>query len=93
MHFRKSSEVQATAALLIGGLLVSLAARQLINGLLQREPANRLGSNGGANEIKQHIFFREIQWPLIRCMNPPELDVPLQLISKDTNSEAQDAVS
>ncbi|KAG0467894.1 hypothetical protein HPP92_017222 [Vanilla planifolia] len=72
---------------------VSLAARQLINGLLQREPANRLGSNGGANEIKQHIFFCEIKWPLIRCMNPPELDVPLQLISKDTNSEAQDAVS
>nr|AML78658.1 putative LOV domain-containing protein [Ilex paraguariensis] len=47
---------------------VSLAARQLINALLQRDPANRLGSNGGANEIKKHTFFRGISWPLIRCM-------------------------
>ncbi|KAK9987502.1 hypothetical protein SO802_027741 [Lithocarpus litseifolius] len=47
---------------------VSLAARQLINALLQRDPVNRLGSNTGANEIKGHPFFRGINWPLIRCM-------------------------
>ncbi|PKA51098.1 Phototropin-2 [Apostasia shenzhenica] len=47
---------------------VSLAARQLINGLLQRDSANRLGSNNGANEIKQHPFFHGINWPLVRCM-------------------------
>lgn len=46
---------------------VSLAARQLINALLQRDPVNRLGSNTGANEIKGHPFFRGINWPLIRC--------------------------
>ncbi|GAV84797.1 Pkinase domain-containing protein/PAS_9 domain-containing protein [Cephalotus follicularis] len=62
---------------------VSLAARQLINALLNRDPASRLGSNTGANEIKQHHFFRGIDWPLIRCMKPPPLDVPLQLIGKD----------
>lgn len=49
-------------------LQVSLAARQLINALLNRDPAYRLGSNTGANEIKQHPFFRGISWPLIRCM-------------------------
>ncbi|PKU87590.1 phototropin-2 isoform X2 [Dendrobium catenatum] len=70
---------------------VSLAARQLINGLLHRDPTYRLGSNIGANEIKQHSFFREINWPLIRCMRIPELDVPLQLTSKETNSYAKDA--
>lgn len=47
---------------------VSLAARQLINALLQRDPARRLGSSTGANEIKQHPFFQSINWPLIRCM-------------------------
>lgn len=47
---------------------VSLAARQLINALLQRDPGTRLGSKTGANEIKQHPFFRGINWPLIRCM-------------------------
>ncbi|XP_020575979.1 phototropin-2-like isoform X2 [Phalaenopsis equestris] len=67
-----------------------LTARQLINGLLHRDPAYRLGSNTGANEIKQHSFFREINWPLIRCMSIPELDVPLQLTSKETNSNAKD---
>ena len=46
----------------------SLAARQLIHALLHRDPASRLGSNTGANEIKQHPFFRDINWPLIRCM-------------------------
>jgi hypothetical protein len=49
-------------------LQVSLAARQLINALLQRDPASRLGSNTGANEIKEHPFFCGIKWPLIRCM-------------------------
>lgn len=49
-------------------LQVSLPARQLIHALLQRDPVDRLGSNNGANDIKQHSFFRGINWPLIRCM-------------------------
>nr|AML78314.1 putative LOV domain-containing protein [Daphne giraldii] len=62
---------------------VSLAARQLVNALLNRDPAQRLGSKTGANEIKQHPFFRGINWPLIRCMSPPSLIAPLELIGKD----------
>lgn len=69
---------------------VSLAARQLIHALLHRDPADRLGSNTGANEIKQHPFFRDINWPLIRCMTPPELEVPIQLIGKEPESMAKD---
>ncbi|KAK1578905.1 hypothetical protein Q3G72_034016 [Acer saccharum] len=64
---------------------VSLAGRQVINALLNRDPAFRLGSNTGANEIKHHPFFRGITWPLIRCMIPPPLDRPLELIGKDLN--------
>ncbi|XAR71133.1 Non-specific serine/threonine protein kinase [Bertholletia excelsa] len=66
---------------------VSLAARQLIHALLNRDPASRLGSSSGANEIKEHPFFRGINWPLIRCMSPPPLDVPLQLIEKDPKAK------
>nr|AML79161.1 putative LOV domain-containing protein [Urtica dioica] len=66
---------------------VSLAARQLINALLQKDPAARLGSNMGSNEIKQHPFFRGINWPLIRGMTPPPLDAPLELTGKDTMSK------
>nr|AML76537.1 putative LOV domain-containing protein [Gyrocarpus americanus] len=66
---------------------VSVAARQLMEALLHRDPNNRLGSNTGANEIKQHPFFSEIKWPLIRCMSPPQLDSPLQLFSKEMISQ------
>nr|AML76928.1 putative LOV domain-containing protein [Lindenbergia philippensis] len=66
---------------------VTLPARQLIHALLNRDPASRLGSNSGANEIKQHPFFRGINWPLIRCMSPPPLDAPLQLIGKEPDAK------
>lgn len=52
---------------------MSLAARQLIHALLNRDPVGRLGSSRGANEIKKHPFFQGINWPLIRCMVPNPL--------------------
>lgn len=66
---------------------VSLTARQLINALLHRDPACRLGSTTGANEIKQHPFFKGITWPLIRCMTPPPLEAPIQLIGNDPKAK------
>ncbi|KAL0537707.1 hypothetical protein IC582_026692 [Cucumis melo] len=55
----------------------SLNAKQLIFRLLHRDPKNRLGSREGASEIKRHPFFRGVNWALVRCMNPPELEAPL----------------
>lgn len=52
---------------------VSFHARDLIRGLLIKEPDNRLGSDKGAAEIKQHPFFEGLNWALIRCAIPPEL--------------------
>ncbi|WZZ21546.1 phototropin-2 isoform X1 [Brassica napus] len=66
---------------------VSLVGRQLINMLLNRDPSSRLGSKGGANEIKQHAFFRGINWPLIRGMSPPPLEAPLRIIEKDPKAK------
>nr|AHZ63801.1 neochrome [Megaceros flagellaris] len=67
---------------------VSLAGRQLIGGLLQRDPARRLGAFRGASDIKMHSFFRAINWPLIRCRNPPNLAMRLQPDSdSDTDTE------
>lgn len=56
--------------------LVSFHARDLIKGLLAKEPENRLGFNRGAAEIKQHPFFDGLNWALIRCASPPELPEP-----------------
>ncbi|CAL9053257.1 unnamed protein product [Musa banksii] len=60
-----------------GCISVSLPAKQLIYRLLHRDPRNRLGSSQGANEVKQHLFFRGINWALVRCMDPPKLDMPV----------------
>lgn len=53
--------------------IVSFHARDLIRGLLIKDPENRLGSVKGAAEIKQHPFFEGLNWALIRCAAPPEL--------------------
>ncbi|GAA0176552.1 hypothetical protein LIER_29523 [Lithospermum erythrorhizon] len=53
--------------------MVSSHARDLIRKLLQKEPDNRLGSQMGAAEIKQHPFFEGLNFALIRCATPPEL--------------------
>nr|AML78649.1 putative LOV domain-containing protein [Trochodendron aralioides] len=72
-----------------GSIPVSLHARQLMYRLLHRDPQNRLGSREGANEVKQHPFFRGINWALVRCMNPPRLDAP---IFGTTENEKEDKV-
>nr|AML78940.1 putative LOV domain-containing protein [Itea virginica] len=60
-----------------GSKVVSIQAKQLMYRLLHRDPRNRLGSREGANEIKRHPFFRGVNWALVRCVNPPQLDAPL----------------
>nr|AML77684.1 putative LOV domain-containing protein [Heliconia sp. BC-2016] len=70
-----------------GSISVTLPAKQLIYRLLHRDPRNRLGSCQGANEVKQHPFFRGINWALVRCMSPPKLDAPL--FDTDLTKEAK----
>ncbi|KAK6152319.1 hypothetical protein DH2020_014954 [Rehmannia glutinosa] len=53
--------------------IVSFQARDLIRGLLVKEPENRLGTETGAAEIKRHSFFEGLNWALIRCAVPPEV--------------------
>ncbi|KAA0062963.1 hypothetical protein IC582_016764 [Cucumis melo] len=48
-------------------------ARDLIERLLVKDPAMRLGSEKGATEIKRHPFFEGIKWPLIRTYRVPEV--------------------
>nr|AHZ63879.1 phototropin [Isoetes tegetiformans] len=68
---------------------VSFAAKQLIRALLERDPAKRLGSLKGAYDVKMHTFFQGINWPLIRSMEPPILDVPIKLIETTQNFEEE----
>lgn len=57
---------------------VSFQARDLIRGLLVKEPQHRLAFKRGATEIKQHPFFEGVNWALIRCASPPEIPRPVE---------------
>ncbi|KAJ7541752.1 hypothetical protein O6H91_10G074700 [Diphasiastrum complanatum] len=57
---------------------VSFAARDLIRGLLVKDPQHRLASKRGATEIKQHPFFDGVNWALIRSAMPPEIPKSLE---------------
>ncbi|KAK2967309.1 hypothetical protein RJ640_004875 [Escallonia rubra] len=59
--------------------VVSFSARDLIRGLLVKEPQHRLAYKRGATEIKQHPFFEGVNWALIRCASPPEIPKPVEL--------------
>ncbi|EPS68142.1 hypothetical protein M569_06632, partial [Genlisea aurea] len=78
--FKGSSGNRATLLNVVGQPLrfpespvVSFAARDLIRGLLVKEPQHRLAYKRGATEIKQHPFFEGVNWALIRCATPPEI--------------------
>lgn len=53
---------------------VSPVAKDIIVRLLHRNPKKRLGTFGGADEIKKHPFFKNIDWGKLfnRAYRPPE---------------------
>ncbi|KAJ6421762.1 hypothetical protein OIU84_029033 [Salix udensis] len=63
------------------GSSLSFAAKDLIRGLLMKDPQKRLGFKRGATEIKQHPFFETVNWALIRTTHPPEIPKPVDLLS------------
>ncbi|KAJ8638956.1 hypothetical protein MRB53_015650 [Persea americana] len=52
---------------------VSVGARDLIRGLLVKEPHKRIAYRRGATEIKQHPFFEGVNWALVRSTTPPHM--------------------
>uniref|UniRef100_A0A6N2LUE7 non-specific serine/threonine protein kinase n=1 Tax=Salix viminalis TaxID=40686 RepID=A0A6N2LUE7_SALVM len=56
---------------------VSMAARDLIRGLLVKEPHKRIAYKRGATEIKQHPFFEGVNWALVRSALPPHVPEPV----------------
>jgi len=52
---------------------LELHVRDLISGLLNKDPARRLGSKRGAADVKKHPFFRGLNLALIRMQTPPQV--------------------
>ncbi|XP_015170597.1 serine/threonine-protein kinase D6PK-like [Solanum tuberosum] len=72
------------------GSTVSFAAKDLIRGLLVKDPQKRLGFKRGATEIKQHPFFENVNWALIRSTHPPEIPKPVDLTFFKQSSHANE---
>ncbi|GFY88879.1 protein kinase superfamily protein [Actinidia rufa] len=47
--------------------------RDLISGLLAKDPESRIGSKRGAAEVKTHPFFKGLNFALVRTLTPPEI--------------------
>ncbi|CAL5335356.1 unnamed protein product [Camellia sinensis] len=65
----------------------SFMARDLIRGLLIKEPHKRIAYRRGATEIKQHPFFEGVNWALVRSAMPPHIPEPVDFghfASKET---------
>ncbi|KAL3820874.1 hypothetical protein ACJIZ3_006779 [Penstemon smallii] len=68
---------------------VSFMARDLIRGLLVKEPHKRIAYKRGATEIKQHPFFEGVNWALVRSAMPPYIPEPVdftQFASRDSGN-------
>ncbi|KAL9661038.1 hypothetical protein QQ045_025857 [Rhodiola kirilowii] len=65
---------------------VSSNARELIKGLLVKEPQKRIAYKRGATEIKQHPFFEGMNWALVRSAMPPHIPEPVDF-SQYTSKE------
>jgi len=52
---------------------ISKEAKDLLTKLLNKDPAKRLGTFGGAEEIKQHPWFKSVNWSdvLDKKVEPP----------------------
>eukprot|EP00360_Condylostoma_magnum_P000718 CAMPEP_0168314368 /NCGR_PEP_ID=MMETSP0210-20121227/7325_1 /TAXON_ID=40633 /ORGANISM="Condylostoma magnum, Strain COL2" /LENGTH=246 /DNA_ID=CAMNT_0008280763 /DNA_START=796 /DNA_END=1533 /DNA_ORIENTATION=- len=62
---------------------LSVDARDLLKKLLNRNPSERLGYNRDAEEIKEHDYFRDIDW---RSVMRRELRLPFPPRFQPTNS-------
>ena len=78
---------------------MSNEARDLISKLMIRNPMTRLGFNG-AQEIKDHAFFRDINWEAFKKRQPDwqysGIYPPQRKMAKVTKKQiekAQDAIS
>ncbi|KAL4474754.1 hypothetical protein ABPG74_001450 [Tetrahymena malaccensis] len=63
------------------------AAKNLLKGLLSKDPIQRLGSKG-ADEVKNHPFFRDISWEDVynkKLLPPVPKKPPIQLEGKEDN--------
>lgn len=69
---------------------MSASTKDLIAGLLVKDPAKRMGSTMGATAIKRHPFFNNVNWALLRCTSPPYIPPPFSRCSSSSQEVSED---
>ena len=70
---------------------VSGELKDLLRQLLQRDPSVRLGTQGGAEEVKAHPFFRNVDWALLRWAKAPLAEKIARRMARASGAEAASA--
>jgi len=65
---------------------LTASAKDLIIKLLRKNPAIRLGSKKGAEEVKKHVFFRKVDWVKVYNKETTPPIVPNITSSEDLSS-------
>ena len=65
--------------------------KDLLRRLLQRDPSVRLGTQGGAEEVKAHPFFRNVDWALLRWAKAPLAEKIARRMARASGAEAAGA--
>lgn len=66
--------------------VLSQEGRSFVKGLLNRNPKHRLGALNDARELKEHPFFQDIDWNLLKSKNIPPPFKPHLLSETDTSN-------
>ena len=56
---------------------ISDDGKQFVKGLLNRNPKHRLGAQNDAQDLKEHAFFKDIDWDLLARKQIPPMFKPL----------------
>ncbi|OMJ88775.1 hypothetical protein SteCoe_9241 [Stentor coeruleus] len=75
---------------------LSIEARELIKDLTERDPSKRLGAMRDAEEVKQHVFFKGVDWdsvlrkelkpPIPKIFEVPNTRIPSEKLYGDVSN-------
>lgn len=66
--------------------VLSPEGRSFVKGLLNRNPKHRLGAQGDARQLKEHPFFQDVDWDLLRQKKIPPPFKPHLSSETDTSN-------
>lgn len=71
---------------------ISSNCKSLVRKLLIKDEDRRLGSKSGASDVKQHAFFKGLNWALLRNTTPPIIPKTSDLMDTSNFRNLNDSI-